>query len=117
MSALRSGGFLNLEAVIALGILVAVVLPLAFGFAMERRTLRAHYRDAVALEILDGEMEILAAGEWKGTAPGRQDFTPHGNALTNLPPGRFVLTRGTKTIRLEWLPARGRKMSREVKLP
>ncbi|HMJ88509.1 MAG TPA: hypothetical protein VK530_01765 [Candidatus Acidoferrum sp.] len=110
-------GFLNIELAIALGVLVAVVLPIALSFRHEAHALRTLYRDAVAMQIVDGEMDVLAAGKWKATPQGRHVYTPRAAALKNLPRGEFIVTRDTKTIRLEWLPNRGRKIKREVQLP
>jgi hypothetical protein len=106
-----------MELVVAISILGLVMLPLAYGFVHEAKALRTFYRDAVAVEILDGEMEVLAAGEWQSAAEGRHQYKPTAAAMTNLPAGQFVLTREAKSLRLEWLPQRGRKMAREIKLP
>ena len=113
----REGGFLNFELVVAIAILAAVMLPLGGAWYHETKLLRAYYRDALAMEILDGEAEVLAAGEWHSFAEGRHELKPVSNAATNLPPGRFLLTREAHRVRLEWLPERGRKMAREIKLP
>jgi hypothetical protein len=94
-----------------------VMLPLGGMWFHETRMLRTYYRDAVAMEILDGEMEILAAGEWRRFAEGQHELKPSANAAGNLPSGKFLLTRQLKLVRLEWRPERGRKMVREVKLP
>lgn len=110
-------GFLNIELVVAIAILAAVLLPLGGAWFHEARMLRAYYRDAVAMEILDGEMEVLAAGEWRRFAEGHHELKPSAIAAKNLQPGKFLLTREIKLVRLEWLPERGRKMAREVKLP
>ena len=110
-------GFLNMELVVAMAILAAVMLPLGGAWFHEARMLRAYYRDAVAMEILDGEMEVLSAGEWRSVAEGRHELKPPAIAVKNLPPGKFILTKQTKLMRLEWLPERGRKQVREVKLP
>jgi len=108
---------LNLELAVAMAILVVAVLPLAFMFAREGKLLRTYYRDAVAMQILDGEMEVLAAGEWRRFAEGQHTLNINARAATNLPPGKFVLTREAKTLRLEWRPEQGRAMRREVMLP
>ena len=79
--------------------------------------LRTYYRDAVAMEILDGEAEVLAAGGWRNFTEGRHELKPTANAARNLPAGRFLLTREAQRVRLEWQPERGRKMAREIKLP
>jgi hypothetical protein len=108
---------LNLEIAVAIAIVAGVVLPLAFMFAYEGKLLRTYYRDAVAMQILDGEMEVLAAGEWRHFSNGRHDYAVNVRSATNLPPGRFVLTRADKAIRIEWFPQRGRAMRREATLP
>ena len=64
----------------------------AYSFASERRLARAYYQRAVAMEIVDGEMEVLLAGEWRDFPPGTQDYRVHCGAATNLPPGRFILS-------------------------
>ena len=112
-----SPGFLTIELIVAIAILAAVVLPLGTAWYHEMKMLRTYYRDAVAMEILDGEMEVLAAGGWRGLAAGRHELKPTAHAATNLPPGHFILTREPERLRLEWLPQRGRKMAREIKLP
>jgi len=116
-TAAPTGGFLQIELVVAIAVLAAVMLPLGGAWYHETRTLRAHYRDAVAMEILDGEAEVLAAGGWRGFTEGRHELKPTAHAATNLPPGHFVLMREAHRARLEWLPERGRKMAREIKLP
>lgn len=110
-------GFFNIELVVAIAILAVVMLPLGGAWYHETKMLRAYYRDAVAMEILDGEMEIIAAGEWRGFPEGRHELKSTARAATNLPPGHFIFTRETQRVRLEWQPERGRKMAREVKLP
>ena len=112
-------GALQTEAIVALGILVAVMLPLAFTFLQETRTCRAHYYKAVAMEIVDGEMEALAAGEWRAFRPGKQSYPVRAAASTNLPPGEFVLTLDDARARLEWIPGTGGAggvVAREVKV-
>lgn len=97
-------GALLAEAVVALAILAGVMLPLAFVFLQETRLCRAAYFKGVAMEIVDGEMEILAAGEWRAFQPGRQSYPVHVAAATNLPPGEFQLTLDARRARLEWIP-------------
>ena len=108
---------LNIEITVAIAILVIAVLPVAFMFAHEGKLLRAYYRNAVAMQILDGEIEVLAAGEWKRIAEGTQIYEVTARSATNLPPGKFTVTRDVKTLRLEWLPQKGTPMRREIALP
>ena len=97
-------GLLELDLIIAVAILALAIIPLAFSFIDERRALRADYSRAVANEIVDGEMEILAAGTWKDFPDGPHSYTVDCRAAKNLPPGYFELTKSGKHLRLEWTP-------------
>jgi len=115
----RNQGALATEAVVALGILVLVLMPIALTFLQESKALRAYYFKAVAMEIIDGEMEALAAGEWRALALGRQNYSVRAASATNLPPGKFMLTLTNKQARLEWIPKSrgvGGTVMREVTL-
>jgi hypothetical protein len=96
------GYFLMTDLVIGMAILALAIMPLAFSFVHDRQLLRIEYERDVAMEIVDGEMEILAAGEWRDLLDGRQDYTVHANAAASLPPGHFQLTKTGKHLRLEW---------------
>jgi hypothetical protein len=114
---LRQRGALMVELLVALAILTGVLLPLAYSFVSERRLARACYQRAVAIEIVDGEMETLLAGEWHAFSPGTHDYRVHAGAATNLPPGRFTLTVQPPKLRLRWQPAvkdRGGPVTRET---
>ena len=109
-----------LECVVALGILVSVMIPISFSFASEHRACRASYCRATAMELVDGEMEILRAGEWQQYARGTQPYVVSSAATRNLPPGTFSLTVEAHLIRLEWKPAgkdQGGRVTRESILP
>jgi hypothetical protein len=95
-------GFLEVDLLVGLAILSLAILPLAFSFAQERQVLRAEYFRGAAMEIVDGEMEILADGDWKNFADGVQNYSVHANAAANLPPGHFQLTKTGNHLRLEW---------------
>jgi len=96
------------ELTVAMGVLVVALMPLSLSFPRELKVVRGLYYHAVAMEIVDGETEVLRAGEWKSFAPGAQPYPVGAAAATNLPPGRFVLTLTDDRGRLEWLPeARG----------
>ena len=101
---LAERGAIMTEAMVAMAILLIAVFPLAFSFQHERTLLKAAYYRAVAMEVVDGEMEILAAGEWRSFLVGTQTYAVHAAAVTNLPPGEFRLTINPNRIRLEWLP-------------
>src|SRR5580698_5723493 len=82
-------GFLEVDLLVGLAILSLAILPLGFSFVQERQVLRAEYFRAAANEIVDGEMEILAAGDWKNYSDGSQTYTVHAHAAANLPSGHF----------------------------
>ena len=107
------------EMMVAVGLMAVVLIPLTVGFFKEAKQMRNLYREAVAMEIVDGEMEILAALDPVDIpASGSHDI--NATAADNLPPGRFILTREDTTLRLEWrsdphLP--GLQVVREITLP
>jgi hypothetical protein len=100
---LRQRGFLMTDLVVGMAILTLAIMPLTFSFVHEQQLLRAEYFRAVAVEIVDGEMEILAAGEWQNFPDGSQVYTVHANAAAHLLPGHFQLTKTGHHLRLEWL--------------
>ena len=113
----RQCGSLLVELLVAMALLVGVLFPLAYSFVTERRLTRSYYQRAVAMEIVDGEMEALLAGEWHAFAPGTHDYPVHAGAATNLPPGQFTLTVQPPKLRLRWQPAqkdRGGPVTREA---
>ena len=98
-------GFLMVELLVAMALVVVVLLPFAYSFTAERRIALASYQRAVAMEIVDGEMEVLLAGQWRAFTPGTHDYHVHAGAAANLPPGRFTLTVQPGKVRLRWQPA------------
>ena len=118
-SAARQRGMLMVELLAAMALVIGALLPLAYSVASEKRLARASYQRAVAMEIVDGEMELLAAGEWRAFPQGASEYRVHAGAATNLPPGRFQLTIQTNRLRLEWRPSvkqHGGPVVREVTL-
>jgi hypothetical protein len=113
----RQCGALLVELLVAMALLIGVLFPLAYSFATERRLARSYYQRAVAIEIVDGEMETLMAGEWHAFPTGTHDYAVHAGAATNLPPGRFTLTVQPPKLRLRWQPTlkdRGGPVTREA---
>ena len=102
--AVRHDGALMIELLVAMVIISTVLIPIAYSVAAERRFARAVYQRAVAVEIVDGEMEALAAGGWRAFTNGVTDYPIHARDLTNLPPGRFILTMTPEKLRLDWRP-------------
>jgi hypothetical protein len=98
------GAFLEVDLLVAVAILALAIVPLGFSFAHERSELRADYYRAVTNEIVDGEIEVLAAGRWQEFPDGSHIYTVHSGAAKNLPRGHFELTKNGKHLRLEWMP-------------
>ena len=119
----RQQGYITVlltEMTVAVGLMAVVLIPLTVGFFKEAKQMRNLYREAVAMEIVDGEMEILAAGGVGGISEGSQPYAVNAAAATNLPPGKFTLTREGKTLRLEWQanePLEHLRVNREILLP
>ncbi len=115
----KQRGTVFVELAVAMAVLVIAMLPLAFAATSDARELRATYQKAIAREIVDGEMEVLAAGEWQQVAEGTHPYTVHAGAVTNLPAGDFQISKTANLLRLEWRPAKKigiGKIVREVKL-
>ena len=108
------------ELAVAITILVIIVLPLSFATHHEQKLLRAYFYRAVAMEIVDGEMEILAAGGWSAIAEGAGEYRPRAQTQGNLPAGKFIVTRRRDSLSLQWVPARrgfGGPVTRNLLLP
>ena len=100
----RRRGQLQIDCLVALGLIMTVVLPLGYGFLHSQRLMRQTYQRALVTELIDGELEVLAAGEWRNQAMGMHEYPMRGGALTNVPAGRWLLTRNDRVCRLEWQP-------------
>ena len=100
----RQRGALMVELLAAVVLLTAALLPLAYSISSENRVARAMYQRAIAMEIVDGEMEVLAAGGWRAFTNGVNEYRVKAAAATNLPPGRFILSVAPPKVRLEWRP-------------
>lgn len=115
----RQRAMLTTEMVVALCILMITLLPLALAIWHENQLLKAYYYRALSMEMVDGEMEALAAGAWRGYPPGEHRYPVKAFAATNLPPGEFVLTIQEGRARLEWIPRQrdhGGRVTREAVL-
>ncbi len=101
-------GSMMIELMMALTIVVGIMLPLGFSFVDEQHMCRVYYWRAVAMEAVDGEMEVLAAGEWRAYPEGSQLYTVHAESAKYLPNGQFTLTVHGPNLRLEWRPEKMR---------
>ncbi len=117
----RERAVLLVELSVAIAILIAGMIPLGLTILHDHKHARNLYTRAIAMEILDGEMEILIAGEWRDWADGTHAYEIREvAAAANLPKGAFILTRDAHSLRLEWKPERrnsGGGIRREFKLP
>jgi hypothetical protein len=104
----RERGSMMIEMMMALTLVVTILLPLGFSFVDEQHVCRVYYWRAVAMEAVDGEMEVLAAGEWRAFAEGTAPYTVHAESAKYLPPGKFTLTVHGPRLRLEWQPDKAR---------
>jgi len=103
---------------VAIAILAIAIIPISFSYLSDAKLARVYYQRAVAMEIVDGELETLVAGGWRQLPEGTHPYTVRGEAATNLPPGRFIATRTDERVRLEWLPNaknQGAAVMREAK--
>ncbi|HEV2693608.1 MAG TPA: hypothetical protein VG347_11995 [Verrucomicrobiae bacterium] len=100
----RRRGFLQFDLVMGLAILTIAVVPVGFSFARERQALLTESRRYVINELVDGEMEILAAGAAKNLPDGSQTLPVPSRAATSLPPGHFQLAKTGNHLQLTWLP-------------
>ena len=108
-------GFLEVDLLVGLAILSLAMVPLGYSFARERQVLKMEYFRSVANEIVDGEMEILAAGDGKNYSEGAQAYIIHSRAAASLPPGHFQLTKNGNHLRLGWTPDERRGVSAVVR--
>lgn len=98
----RTRGFLQIDLMAGLAILSLAIVPLGLSFAHERQVLKLEYYRSVANEIVDGEMEILMAGDWKSLPDGSQPYAVQSRAAGVLPPGHFQLIKNGNHLKLEW---------------
>jgi hypothetical protein len=104
---------------VGLSLIAMVVIPLSYTWLKEHHVLRSQYYRAVAMQIVDGEMEILAAGEWRSLPDGTNSYPVNHAAIKVLAPGRFISTKIDRRVKLEWIPERkglGRRVVREVEI-
>lgn len=90
------------ELMVAMAILLIALFPVSYAVWHERQLSRACYYRAVAMEIVDGEIELLAAGRGQSAEEGSHPYGVTSIAAQNLPPGKFVLTRTGRHLSLEW---------------
>lgn len=104
----RKDGLLSTDLIVALSIIALALIPLSYSWLKDQQICRAYYHRALANQLVDGEMEILVAGEWKSIPEGTAQVQISGRAATNLPPGAFTLHRSGNELRLNWKSTDGK---------
>ena len=104
--------FLQLDVAVAITFLALVFIPLSISSSGDLDLARRHYFEAVALQLIDGEMDVLLAGERRKHTTGEHRITPIGEAVQNLPEGEFVLTVHDQKLTLAWVPTKRAKWGR-----
>ena len=104
--------FLQLDVAVAITVLALVFIPLSVSSSGDLDLARRHYFEAVALQLIDGEMDVLLAGEHRKYTTGEHRITPVGEAVQNLPEGEFVLTVHDQKLTLAWVPTKRAKWGR-----
>ena len=82
-------GALMIELLVAMALLTSILMPIAYSVASEKRLARATYQRAVAMEIVDGEMEALVAGEWRVAAAGTHEYPVRAGRQPTFRPAGF----------------------------
>ncbi len=108
----RRRAFLQLDVAVAITVLALVFIPLSISSSGDLDLARRHYFEAVALQLIDGEMDVLLAGERRKYTTGEHRITPVGEAVQNLPEGEFVLTVQEQKLTLAWMPNKRAKWGR-----
>ena len=108
----RCRAFLQLDVAVAITVLALVFIPLSISSSGDLDLARRHYFEAVALQLIDGEMDVLLAGERRKYILGEHRITPVGEAVQNLPEGEFVLTVHDQKLTLAWVPKKLAKWGR-----
>ncbi len=100
----RSAGSLSLDLGVALGLLTLVVVPFAYSYLQQQNQLRQAHHRAVAMELVDGEAEVLAAGALSNFPDGEAEYPVAGTAASRLPRGKFILLKNGSHGTLVWRP-------------
>ena len=108
----RCRAFLQLDVAVAITVLALVFIPFSISSSGDLDLARRHYFEAVALQLIDGEMDVLLAGERRKYTIGEHRITPVGEAVQNLPEGEFVLTVHDQKLTLAWVPTKRAKWGR-----
>lgn len=102
-----------------MALVLLVVAPITHSWLNEQRIIRNYYYRAIAMQIVDGEMEILVAGAGTSLKEGSKEYAIKARSAENLPPGKFTIARNGNQLTLTWRPdkrSHGSEVKREVVL-
>ncbi len=108
----RRLAFIQLDVAVAIVILMLVFIPLTVTSSSKLDLARRHHVEAVVLQLIDGEIDVLLAGEQEKYNFGEHRITPAGEAAEDLPKGEFILTLKEKQLSLAWVPVKLAKWGR-----
>ena len=114
----RRKGWITVEVVVAIGVFALAIVPLSGIYLAEAKLAKAYYLRAAAMELVDGELEVLRAGHYRAFTPGTHRYVVAGVTAAQLG-GEFTLTVGSNAVQLEWRASRrgqGGNVTREFKL-
>ncbi len=114
---LQERGMLMNELNTAIAVFALFVFSSVAPLVMEQAAVRRETARAVAMSIVDGEAELLAAGGWRKFERGTYDYEVTQVAAKTLPPGRFVLQITESAVHLEWREIKpgGREITRAAR--
>ena len=104
---------------LAVSILMLLFIPFGVTSSGKLDLARRQHFEAVALQMIDGELDVLLAGERQKYPLGEHKITPPGEAVKTLPVGEFILIVKEKQLFLAWVPekeAKWGRVEREVTL-
>jgi len=97
---------------VAIAILMLVFIPLTVTSSSKLDLARRHHVEAVVLQLIDGEIDVILAGEREKYNFGEHRITPAGEAAEDLPKGDFILTLKKNQLSLVWIPVKPAKWGR-----
>ena len=101
--------FIQLDLMLAVSILMLLFIPFGVTSSGKLDLARRQHFEAVALQMIDGELDVLLAGERQKYPLGE---TPPGEAVKTLPVGEFILIVKEKQLFLAWVPEKEAKWGR-----
>jgi hypothetical protein len=113
-------GALTIDLMVAMALLAIAVFPLTASYVAEQKEFKVYSARAGAIETCDGEFELLYTLGKFPTNNARVAHAPLSPGAAKLPPGKFLLEREGKRLRLIWTPSardHGGIVTKEIQLP